>query len=126
MDLVVGLGVLFGLPIDGPSQGLAVDGDDVVDRGPGQARDVGRKRLPELLGVDGLKNAPEGVMGWDASRQGHILLDEPSPDLGELLNLDKTIGAAQGSDDDDKEDGFERMHPVRRPGVLNNKKGREG
>ncbi len=57
-------------PIVRTAQGLAVEGDDLADRVRHHRPHPSEEAPPELRRVEAREDAPEGVVGGDAARQG--------------------------------------------------------
>src|SRR4051812_19570627 len=80
--------------VEGPPQGLAVDGDDRalrrLGRLPGASEPIDQAGLQRLW-ADGLKDAPEGVVRGDAVGEFEEAAEEVLLEPGELLDLNEVI-----------------------------------
>ncbi len=88
-------GVLLGGPVETPAQRLAVNGDVFSSRISSEVAHKGLENFFEGVGVQGGKDAPEGVVGRDSVFQLQEGLKPLPARLSKLFDLSPALGAAQ-------------------------------
>jgi hypothetical protein len=91
-------------PVEGASKGLAVDGDDLPLGRLVQRLDPAQEALLELVGVEPLEEAAEGVMRGDAVGQVQEGLEPVVLGVAEVLDVVPGVGPGDDGADGDGDD----------------------
>lgn len=120
-----GMNVAFAT-VTATTQRFAVDGDLFVGEDDSGLLEMVDDALAEEFGIDGFKDAGEGVVAWDAVGEGDPFAEPFEPDFAELLHEFVGFDAAEDAgvgDEDDFAEVVEVVAAVAR--VLDHLKGTE-